>query len=181
MQLASILKMDGGKLGKWKNRKKKKRKKESEWKGGFERGISDCVARQPAARESYDLQDHYGLAPARIYGQDEPFVRRWLYTVIHPSRYTSGFFYLFLKLFGEAWSVLIIVAGLWFVADCSIVAIINCMLLYSHGVTFNSLCFSSDVGYTQGMPRNSVLCLLTCTGGVRSCFLADCFLTYLLC
>jgi hypothetical protein len=37
-----------------------------------------------------------------IWPKDEPFVRRWLYTVIHPSRYTSGFFYLFLKLFGEA-------------------------------------------------------------------------------
>jgi hypothetical protein len=60
LQLASILKMDGGKLGKWKN---KKRKKESERKGEFERGICDCVARQSAAKESYDLQDHYGWLP----------------------------------------------------------------------------------------------------------------------
>ena len=65
--------MDEGQPGKWKKEKKKKKKKKKKerkkerknqnGKVGFARGISDYVARQSAAKESYDLQDHYGWLP----------------------------------------------------------------------------------------------------------------------
>lgn len=101
--------MDEGQPGKWKKEKKKKKKKKERKKERIrtERWVSHeefPTTLLASLRQKSRMICKTIMAGSRkdIWPKDEPFVRRWLYTVIHPSRYTSGFFYLFLKLFGEA-------------------------------------------------------------------------------